>query len=155
MQGNGIACRVCAHIRGSPQQALSNIENPVLVQPEDMVVVCPLYQVLQVLSQKLVQLFEHGLRLLQNIQGVQGRASKTAAWRTRSAAFPISATREREQYLFGERPHARLAVVDQALSRRMVLSDALLALSSRAALVRYDKAGVFFVDYLKLAVSRC
>lgn len=56
------------HIGGSPQQALSNIEDPVLVQPEDMIVVCSLYQVLQILPQKFVELFEYGLGLLHIIK---------------------------------------------------------------------------------------
>jgi len=54
-----------AYIRSSPQQALSHIEDPVLVQPEDMALTRPLHQVLQVLPQELMQLFEYRFGFLQ------------------------------------------------------------------------------------------
>jgi hypothetical protein len=53
-----------AHVCGAPHESLANIEDAVLVQPEDIVLVAALHQVLDALANELVQLLEDGPGLL-------------------------------------------------------------------------------------------
>ena len=58
----------CHYVCGSPHQAFPYIVNPVLVQPQNIVLITPLNQMPYVLPDVLVQLLEDGLRLLHTIK---------------------------------------------------------------------------------------